>query len=999
MLLSYSSIQAQKPTFQPITTNDGLSQNSVTSIVQDSFGFLWIATQDGLNRYDGTNFTKYDAYFTDITQEEFSRIGKIYLDSSNRLWRITSNGVIAYYNDPTNTFVIVDTIPNASVIIEKTKNEYWVGSFTEGLFLLSLNDAKVTRDQVIKDKAIYHILLSQEELLLATDQGVLKLDISSNNLHSVYPELENYHISDIVKYQDSSLLISTFNNGLYKTNRSAYCDKIKSIPPDLRIQDLRISKNGSLWIATYNSGIYKIQDTVVTHIRNNPISQNQINYNDILCIYEDRQSNIWIGTDGGGLSLKKANQKPIYSITNSDMPNEMAVDVTRSISTDKQGNIWIGTSGKGLTVIDKNKKNPKHYSTLQEHPNHIPSNRIMSLFHDNNGRLWIGTQEGGLLHSDNNNSQITKVEGTLPATTIWNITAKDDENIWLCTRLEGIILYNTKNNSWKQFKSPKEFSYRVMIKGQDQYYIGTDEGDLFSFREEEDHFSKIELGIETGGIKSLFLDGSTLWIGTQREGIVTLNLTTGQLRNINESNGLPNKVIYALLNQNNRYLWASTNKGICQIDKKSFYEDDIHVVNQYLNYKNGLIGNEFNTGAYHQDKNGTMYFGGIEGVNWFDPNAILKSNNPIDVTFLELVTTTNNNSEAIPLHNKTKVSLPYKNRHFQIRFTDLEFGREENINFNYRLKGYTQEWIQNESNKLISFSNVPPGQYFLQLKAISDNINLSNEYREIEIEIIPVFWQTMLFKIAILALAIYLIWFAINFRIKGIKKASALQQELAHSEATALKAQMNPHFLFNSLNAIDNFILNNDPAQASDYLSKFSKLIRQILDYSNQQNITLLQEIEILKLYVKMEQMRFPSKFQFNIVIDSNLEIEKINIPPLLIQPYVENAIWHGLMHLEYPGKLEIEFAKEKDFLICTITDNGIGRVKAQEIKSKSATKRKSRGMKITNDRIRLLNELSEHSGSVDIIDLYTQQGAASGTKIRIRFPLTQKDTIGKSQD
>lgn len=220
--------------------------------------------------------------------------------------------------------------------------------------------------------------------------------------------------------------------------------------------------------------------------------------------------------------------------------------------------------------------------------------------------------------------------------------------------------------------------------------------------------------------------------------------------------------------------------------------------------------------------------------------------------FIELVTNHDNLKNTITLYNKNKIKLPYKNRHFQIRYTDLGFGIKKTF-FQYRLKEHNEEWIYNESNKLISFSNVPPGRYVLQLKASNDNILWETALHEFTIEIIPAFCKPWLFRIATLGLIIYLIWYAIGLRIKAIKKAARFRQELAQSEATALKAQMNPHFLFNSLNAIDKYILNNDSAKASDYLSKFSKLIRRILDYSNQSLITLEQEIAIIKLYVKME--------------------------------------------------------------------------------------------------------------------------------------------------
>lgn len=430
---NYNNAWSQNPSFQAITTNNGLSQNSVTSIVQDSFGFLWIATQDGLNKYDGTNFTKFEVYFSDITQENFSRIGKIYLDSSNRLWRLTSDGFVAYYDDLSESFVYIYTIPNSSIILEKEENKFWVGSHTDGLFLLELQGNTSILTQVLPERAIYNIISSDENLYLASNKGVNKYNITTTESISLFSSLIDYHISDILQTSNSTLLISTFNNGLYNSTHEGPIKKIDELPHNLRIQDLLLDHDMKVWIATYNDGVFIMRNGTITHLIHNPPTQNQISYNDILCIFEDQEKNIWLGTDGGGLLLNKSNQKPIYSITNRDIPNTMAVDVTRSISKDKEGNLWIGTSGKGLTKVDRNKTNLQYYSKTKPCPFYIPNQRIMSLFHDERDRLWIGIQEGGLLSYDSDTKEILEVNKNLPAKTIWNISAKSKEHLWLCT--------------------------------------------------------------------------------------------------------------------------------------------------------------------------------------------------------------------------------------------------------------------------------------------------------------------------------------------------------------------------------------------------------------------------------------------------------------------------------------------------------------------------------------------------------------------------------------
>ena len=216
-----------------------------------------------------------------------------------------------------------------------------------------------------------------------------------------------------------------------------------------------------------------------------------------------------------------------------------------------------------------------------------------------------------------------------------------------------------------------------------------------------------------------------------------------------------------------------------------------------------------------------------------------------------------------------------------------------------------------------------------------------------------------------------------------------IKQRQAEIEMKALRAQMNPHFIFNSLNSINKYILKSDHINASKYLTRFAKLIRLILDNSNSREVALSDELEALRLYVEMEALRFTKKFIYEIIIDENVAVDSLQVPPLIIQPYVENAIWHGLLHKQSGGRLSVLVKTTADNMLqCTIEDNGIGRTRAKELKSKSATANKSLGMKLTEERISMLNQYTSLNASIQIHDLHNSNGEAAGTKVIVTIPI-----------
>ncbi|MEZ4930806.1 MAG: histidine kinase [Saprospiraceae bacterium] len=310
----------------------------------------------------------------------------------------------------------------------------------------------------------------------------------------------------------------------------------------------------------------------------------------------------------------------------------------------------------------------------------------------------------------------------------------------------------------------------------------------------------------------------------------------------------------------------------------------------------------------------------------------------------------------------------------------------------YQLQGIHSNWINAENRNYASFAKVGGGNYTFKIRSRTIGGEWGTE-NKIKIKIDPPFWDTWWFYILAFLSALFVVFFFYSYRVKKIKEQEELksqfQLQLAEVEMKALRAQMNPHFLFNCLNSIKLFIVENDIKSASTYLTKFAKLIRLILQNSKNKFVTLADEMEALKLYIEMEKMRFSNQFEFSIQIDPTLNIASIEIPPLIIQPYVENAIWHGLTRADRPNRLTISISQIDNKLQCIIEDNGIGREASFKSNNHRRNKKLSMGMEITENRLSLTNELFNMKTVVNIEDLKNQDGTAAGTRVVLTVPFT----------
>ncbi len=729
-------------TFRQLSVKEGLSQNSVISITQDSIGYLWIATQDGLNRYDGRQFTVFPYTFVDITKPDYSNLGKVYNDRQGNLWIIPMNKVPHKFNFESQVFEPVPQIADASVIYQDKALNVWIGTYSEGLYVLrpekNIPEQVVSANEV--NGTIYNLIANNNNnLVLATDGKILEFDPKSKKVSQVASNTKNTgsaleNFSDIVLDKRGRQWIGTFGNGLYyREKESTIFRRISELPfsdplpVDLNITDLYTDSKNRLWIATYGRGLYLVDlnNNKIIHFGAEKHNPKALHYNDILCIYEDYSGTLWFGTDGAGVSYYDEYLEKFNSLTNYETPENINIDVVRAITVDKNNSVWIGTSGKGLTRYEPANNSWLTLKAEEKTQNTVSSNRIMSLWVDGDNDLWIGTQGGGL--------NIKKADGQfahfspdkekrLSANTIWSIYRDDIGRVWLCTREEGLIEFDKMKGEIRKYQHdpqnenslPSNNIRTIISDDKGNLWIGT-ESDGISFFNTKNHTfttyrqNEGENSISNNNIKSLFLDpNGLLWIGTNGGGLNVFDTKNEKFQSYTTEQGLANNVIYAILPDEDKNLWLSSNKGVTKFTPSDTFESAPEI-NNYTNYAG--LATEFNTGASYKDLEGNLYFGGLDGFYWFKPDAIKEN------IFLPKTAITGFTVFDKPLPFKNGLELQHDQNTVSFIFSSLQFSLPEKNQFQYRLLNYDDDWVQSGNNNFSRYTQLPPGNYHFQVKS------------------------------------------------------------------------------------------------------------------------------------------------------------------------------------------------------------------------------------------------------------------------------------------
>jgi len=781
-------------TFRQLSVKEGLSQNSAISITQDSIGYLWIATQDGLNRYDGRQFTVFPYTFVDITKPDYSNLGKVYNDRQGNLWIIPMDKVPHKFNFETQVFEPVPNITDASVIYQDRAFNIWVGTYSEGLYLLR-PDKKIPERILSANEingTIYNLIQNKEDnLVLTIDEKILEFDPKIKKVSQVRPAIKNNepileNFSDIVLDQNGRQWISTFGNGLYFREKESNAFRRISelpfsdpLPVDLNIMDLYADSKNRLWVASYGRGLYLIDfnKTEIVHFGAEKHNPKALHYNDILCIYEDYSGTLWFGTDGAGVSFYDEYLEKFNSLTNYETPENINVDVVRAITVDKNNSVWVGTSGKGLTRYDPASNSWSTLMVETNGQNTISSNRIMSLYVDDSNDLWIGTQGGGLNIKSDDGQFVhfyPDAEKRLSANTVWSIYKDDTNRIWLGTREEGLIEFDKTKGEIRKYRHDPSNENSISsnniraITSDDKgnLWIGTESDGISLFDPKNGAFTNYvqsdgENTISNDNIKSLYFDpNGLLWIGTNGGGLNVFDSKGKNFRAYTVEQGLANNVIYAVLPDENENLWLSSNKGISKFSPGETFESEPKIKN-FTNYAG--LATEFNTGAYHQDAAGNLYFGGLDGFYWFKPDAINEN------TFLPKTTITGFTIFDEPCALSNDLELQHDQNTVSFTFSSLQFSLPEKNQFQYRLLNYDDGWVQSGNNNFARYAQLPPGDYRFQVKSSNYDGVWNETPVNYAFSIRPPWYLTTLAKILYLVLflgAIYGVYSYLKWRLQ-----------------------------------------------------------------------------------------------------------------------------------------------------------------------------------------------------------------------------------------
>jgi streptogramin lyase len=664
----------------------------------------------------------------------------------------------------------------------------------------------------------------------------------------------------------------------------------------------------------------------------------------------------------------------------------------------------------------------------------------MCLLKDGNGNLWVGTKGGGGLNKYDGNS-FSQFENFPQQTSVWSMLEDNKGNIWFGTSI-GLYKYDGKNFthfgiaqglSWESISSICEDTNGNLWLGTD--YDGVVNNPDLSAAETGrytvTHYN-INRSTSVSRVYSILEDkNNNLWFGINGEGVIKFDhkfftrYTTAQ--------GLSSNSVNSIVEDKDGNLWFLTNNGLCKMkssenNKGVKPKPDHTQISLFTNYSyaDGFLGVGSHLNSMILGRNGNIWVGAgnrltcyhpegdipdtipptiqLSGVALFDENINwLEVENKKDRTLI-LSNGSRlkhfNFSGRTPWYNQPEhLQLAYNNNYITFKFIGITTNRPKEIRYRYFLDGLDENWRSITDKPEASYSDLPPGKYTFKAKAVNSEGYWSKEL-SYPFTIFPPWWKTWWFRIATAACIIGLVYLLMRWRIRQKfhlrlersekeKQLAELQQQKTELEIQALRAQMNPHFIFNSLNSINMFILENNKLQASEYLSKFSRLVRLILQNSQEAFIPLERELEALRLYLELESLRFDQKFEYKIIVADNVDTTMLKVPPLIIQPYAENAIWHGLMHKKEKGHLEIELYQQEEILFCKITDDGIGRKGAAELKSKSASIHKSMGMRITADRIAILQQKKQSDTTIKITDLVLPDGDAGGTEVLLKIPVS----------
>ncbi|MGI8951006.1 MAG: ligand-binding sensor domain-containing protein [Chitinophagaceae bacterium] len=1000
--------------FSHLTEKEGLSNNTVRSIAQDAQGFLWFGTDNGLNRFDGYRIKQFHHQPSDINSLA-NQVLNVEPDKKNNLWVSTEEG-LSFFKRQKNEFInfkhkdddtsSLKTDNNNALLTDEQNNE-WVTT-SAGLYRFN---AQLHYTYIQLD--------AQSRFAKKTQLQIFGLYVDVQKKYWAYAQ--NY----LFRLNKDKVAIDTFAS------------------PAGFIVTFYQDKKGNYWAGTFQNGLYRFNSTTGKFTQVSPVSKSITIFS--IAEWRDKNNFSWlaIGADNGLILLDPVTQKSFQYMHDALNNFSVSGNEVYKVYTDKQNILWLATN-KGVSYIEPSKQLIETWRIPAEQKNNYTEDAgyMYSFFEDDSSYLMTNWSHVGLYEFDKNGLLIKIIPTLYPqgsdslrnsASQAFSIVKDKQKNYWFSVNA-GLVQFNMQHHTYQLYQPPGNdllagfrniavlndtaWFIRTRNNGGNGIYvfnpeqkkftahyyivccknclpanlmamIVTKKGEIFTtprnnrlyqYDAKTNSFVASVINNLNANISSTFDcfaedKQGNIWIG-MANGLIQYNpLSKNIIHDFTTHPMLGGVAIQQICIDDDENIWMSTESGLyCLLhNRKNIFN---------FNAGDGLPNNSL-LGFLTKGKDGNIYCGAEGYVIKFNPKKLLQNTSAGIKTFFSEAGTENKNIPFnISSDNNKKITLTPHQNIFSVDFAVLNFDNAESNRYYYKLDGAMKEWKENENGHL-TFYNLPAGKYTLHVQGGNKYGERFAGEDELMIEVQPHWWQTTWFILLLVVVVVASTIMLIRRRFQQVKKAAELKQKIAETEMIALRAQMNPHFIFNCLSSIDNLIQTNEKEKATTYLARFAKLIRAILENSKTNSIPCWKDLETLKLYVELEELRWDKKISYQLNIAPEILQGDYKVPPMIIQPYVENAIHHGLLNKEYGSRqLLIDVKAENNCINYLIEDNGIGRKKAIEYKLLNKLNHQSMGLDITSKRINLFNQ--NNNGNITITDLYNENSEAAGTRVTI---------------
>ncbi len=997
--------------FKNYTTLQGLANNSILKTVKDKHGFLWIATLNGISRFDGLKYKNYTHNPADSNSLRSIWISDLLIDEQQTLWASTEGG-LCYYEPSKDRFVYINDKASILLIFKMplcngNNNTIWIAA-EDGLKKVNCLTKKYEHTSLNRIADPQFIVQdNMGNLIIGTrGKGLLKYNIATNT----YKLLSQKNIPMDTHYmgaycykgnlwiameeglmllnKDESFMLFSSGAGILKGN---IIKQLMCVSPF----EAGCGEN-YLVCGTYDKKLFLFdikQKTFTQKWSSNATNPEGFISSIVFSIYEDKHI-LWIGTDRGlnQLNLKSQQQQSFYIaplLSNENLPlvkkviahgpmentkiwlipwqpyygvilyNRESQQILREWYTTKTGNLKkyndiirsrfgddiIAVRDSALDFFNEKKG---HFKTLK-----LPDN-THCIQEDDIGNLWIGADNGLILV----NKQTEKIAvfqsnfigsdleknafgGMFP---VLSLKLSTNNNIWLAVGKYGLFSFDIVSHTFTAHRQKVNSSFSTL-----------------------NRCSSIEI-----------MNNDSIWVGNM-SGLSCYVPSQNKFINYDAADGLKSTYIYSIAKDKEKNIWGRGNADVFCFNTatKKLINTRLNPESEVFSYLQNISISDNTILLGHEAGFTVLNF--ADSLNSNITKPLLKI---IDYKYKDKVVFLDNDGTSDP------VKFKYYENQIGIDFAAIEFDNPDEIEFWYKLEGLEKEYINAGDNRVVTYNNLPHGKYRFAVFVLNRHNNMKSDIAFFSFTIAPAIWQRWWFWPLLAVIFIIVVVCIARKRITGIrqkeKQKTAINKSMAELETKMLRSQMNPHFIFNSLNSIQKYIWENKEEDAAEYLARFAKLMRAILENSRKELVLLKDEIEVMKLYIELEHRRSNSNFDYSIKLNEHIDLHKIAIPPLLMQPFIENAIWHGLNKKKEKGNLKVYVTCNDEQLICTIDDDGVGR---QVNVGETSTEKKSLGIGITEQRINRLMETTKQFASVTIEDK-KENGMASGTRVTLTLPL-----------